>query len=77
MIYTVASLALLAASALGGEFDYNNSSLLVKRDPSAVRATRAFQNCVVRDRNYHTKHPGGAQKCNPRIQMAECYVNAR
>jgi len=77
MIYSVASLALLAASALGRELDYHNSSMLVKRDPSAVRATRAFQNCVVRDRNYHTKHLGGAQKCNPRIQMAECYVNAR
>lgn len=78
MIYSLVSLVVLAVSALGSDVISEHGGMsLVKRDPSAVRATRAFQNCLVRDKHYHAKHPGGQMFCNERIQMAECYVNAR
>lgn len=50
---------------------------LVKRDPSGVPATISHQNCATRYRRRYKSSPDTPPKCNPGIQVGECFVNAR
>lgn len=77
MIYASLSLAMFAVSAIASpSTPATNTVSLIKRDPSGVPATRSFQNCVLKDKNFYKKKHG-AMFCNKGIQMAECHVNSR
>jgi hypothetical protein len=81
MLYTLVAAGLLAVTTQVQASDFFSDSSqthqLVKRDPSYVQATRALQNCVLKNINYHHRHDNGEKYCNSRIQMAECHVNSR